>query len=98
MDELYLVCYDFPATKPGNRRRAKVAKFLEGHGDRVQYSVFELRMKDAEEVLELERKLQKLIDDLVDSVRIYRMNTMTESDIRIVGQGEIFTIQEAYIV
>ncbi|NEP62230.1 MAG: CRISPR-associated endonuclease Cas2 [Symploca sp. SIO2G7] len=34
---LVLVVYDIP----DNKRRTKLAKFLEGYGRRVQYSVFE---------------------------------------------------------
>jgi len=33
----YVVCYDIP----DDRRRTRLAKHLEGFGDRMQYSVFE---------------------------------------------------------
>jgi CRISPR-associated protein Cas2 len=37
---LYLICYDIPEDK----RRSRVARFLEDLGFRVQYSVFECQL------------------------------------------------------
>ena len=89
MNTLYLVCYDFPSTKEGNKRRAKFVKFLEGHGCRVQYSVFELRMKS---------RADKYLRPSVDAVRIYPMYANVEKDIVIKGQGAIFQIEKAYFL
>lgn len=52
----YIVCYDIPDDK----RRTKLAKCLEGYGDRIQYSVFEVR---------LDRKLyQEMVNDIANHI------------------------------
>lgn len=62
----YVICYDIPDDK----RRLKVAKCLDGFGDRIQYSVFEAVLDDAL-VDKLIGKLQKIIDDKEDQIRVY---------------------------
>jgi len=52
-----LVCYDI---REGRRLR-KVAKLLEGYGERVQYSVFRMRLTRKEEE-ELRWKLTRLTE------------------------------------
>lgn len=96
MDTLYLVCYDFPSTKEGNKRRAKFVKFLEGHGCRVQYSVFEVRMKSRAELDKVLKKMDKYLRPSDDAVRIYPLYANVEKDIVIKGQGAIFEIEKAY--
>lgn len=44
-----------------DRRRLKVMKTLEGFGARVQYSVFECRLKPAE-IAEMRRQLKKTVE------------------------------------
>jgi CRISPR-associated protein Cas2 len=67
---IHLVSYDLPADKEGDRRRARLAKYLEGRGLRVQYSVFEVNLSP-ERVPELIGELCALIDVTQDSVRVY---------------------------
>ncbi len=52
MRNFYIVAYDIS----DNRLRNKVAKFLSGHGDRLQYSVFCCKLTEGE--------YKKLSDDL----------------------------------
>ena len=54
----WIICYDVV----DNRRRAKIAKFLEGWGRRIQKSVFECELNS----LELRKVLTK-IDSELDS-------------------------------
>ena len=67
---LYLISYDIPSDKPGDRRRAKLAKYLEGRGLRVQWSVFEV-MLSPERLPVLIDELEERMDPGADSVRIY---------------------------
>lgn len=68
-----LVTYDVDTTTPqGARRLRQVAKACEGHGFRVQKSVFEIVCGPARR-LELEAQLHKLIDPARDSIRIYQL-------------------------
>jgi CRISPR-associated protein Cas2 len=63
---LVLVVYDVP----DNKRRTKLANFLEGYGRRVQYSVFECFLSLAE-MKALHDKVQKRIKEDEDNVRFY---------------------------
>ncbi len=62
----YIICYDIP----DDRRRLKVAKCLDGYGDRVQFSVFEALLDHAL-MSRLTTSLEGLIDEKEDSIRIY---------------------------
>lgn len=67
-----IVVYDVKTdTKEGERRLRAVAKLCEGIGNRVQYSVFELRCEAAQFIT-----LRKQLEDTIhpeDSIRIYRV-------------------------
>lgn len=63
---LVLVVYDIP----DNRRRTKLATFLEGYGRRVQKSVFECFLTLAE-MKGLQQKVQRRIKLEEDNVRFY---------------------------
>jgi CRISPR-associated protein Cas2 len=63
---LVLVVYDVP----DDRRRTKLAKFLEGYGRRVQYSVFECFIS-LEEMKQLYGKVQGRVKPAEDNVRFY---------------------------
>jgi CRISPR-associated protein Cas2 len=63
---LVLVVYDIPDDK----RRTKLATFLEGYGRRVQYSVFECFM-DFQSMGQLHKALQKRVKSEEDNVRLY---------------------------
>lgn len=69
---IYLVSYDIPSTRPGDKRRSKLARFLAGRGLRVQYSVFELELSPERMPILIE-EIYEIIDDGQDSVRIYPM-------------------------
>lgn len=51
-----VVCFDVCC----NRRRQRVVKILNGHGWRIQYSVFEVRLRP-EQFSQLKKRLQKVI-------------------------------------
>lgn len=63
---LVLVVYDIP----DDRRRLKVATFLEGYGRRVQKSVFECFLS-LREMQQLHQKLQRFAKPEEDNVRLY---------------------------
>lgn len=60
-----VICYDIPS----DRRRAKVAKILEGFGARVQKSVFECDLK-LPHLQKLKQKLGRVLKD-EDGLRYY---------------------------
>jgi CRISPR-associated protein Cas2 len=72
-----LVTYDVDTTTTaGARRLRRVAKACEGHGFRVQKSVFEI-VCDPARRLKLEAQLRELIDPTRDSIRIYQLDRGT---------------------
>ncbi len=66
-----LITYDVNTlTKDGRSRLRRVAKICEGHGQRVQFSVFECTVNDAQ-IETLRLRLRKAIQEEEDSLRIY---------------------------
>ena len=83
-----LVSYDIESDK----LRAKVAKILEAHGERVQYSVFECHLKPRE-YARLKSRLEKVVsraaEEETKSVRFYRLCSSCEGRIELIGQGRV---------
>lgn len=63
---LYLVAYDVP----NDKRRTKLHKALCGFGAWTQFSLFECFL-DAKQLIALRNRIERLIDDQEDNVRIY---------------------------
>jgi len=80
-----------------DRRRSRVARFMEDHGDRVQKSVFECSLEEPE-LTRLKEKLLDRIDPEVDSVRFYRICNRCRSSIEILGAGPIKEEESVVIV
>lgn len=92
MSPLYVVvAYDIE----DDRRRTRIARILEGYGERVQYSVFECEVE--------ERHLQRLIHSLErvirpgDAIRVYRM-PRSRADVLILGGREMVHSPRVIIV
>lgn len=80
---LYLISYDIAVDK----RRTKIAKVLEGFGQRVQYSVFECDLT-VQQYAELRRKLHKILRSAEgDDLRTYRLCATCAPKTEIVGTG-----------
>ena len=70
---LVLICYDVnTATKAGRRRLRRVARVCESSGQRVQKSVFECQVDQAQ-YEDLERRLLAEIEASQDCLRLYRI-------------------------
>lgn len=65
-EQIWVIAYDTPS----NRRRRKLAKLLEGHGVRVQWSVFECALR-GDQLQRLRQRLERLIVAEQDSVRFW---------------------------
>lgn len=80
-----LLTYDVDTTTPeGRRRLRRVAKLCEGHGIRVQKSVFEIVTND-KTLLRLMYDLEDLIDADTDSIRIYRLPHAGTEEVHTLG-------------
>lgn len=67
---LYLIVYDLPATKKGNKRRQRLHDLLSGYGKRRQLSVFECFLTGVQ-FAKLQVKIEGLIKPEEDAVCIY---------------------------
>ncbi len=76
----WVVAYDIS----DDRRRRLVAEILEGLGERVQYSVFECRLNEAE-LGRLHTRLSSVLDLSTDRVRWYPLCGPCHA--RVIGQG-----------
>ncbi len=80
-----LVTYDVATDTPeGRKRLRRVAKVCEGFGQRVQLSVFECVVSEAQFEL-LKHRLLREIEPKEDSLRIYRLREPRERYLYVAG-------------
>ncbi len=93
-----LLAYDVNTVEPAGRRRLrKMAKLCEGYGLRVQKSVFEIVCTDVE-LLKLLDQVDRLIDHVEDSVRVYRVPLGTFTSVRALGAAELLPHRDPMII
>ncbi|MBW4652551.1 MAG: CRISPR-associated endonuclease Cas2 [Kaiparowitsia implicata GSE-PSE-MK54-09C] len=90
---LVLVVYDIP----DNKRRTKLATFLEGYGRRVQKSVFECFLTLAE-MKGLQQKVQRRIKLEEDNVRFYWIPADALPKVLTLGNSPPEPPPESYII
>lgn len=94
---MILITYDVAtSTQGGSKRLRKVAKKCQDYGQRVQHSVFEC-VVDATQFVQLKKELVDLIDQEVDSLRIYKMGTNYKHKVEHIGAKESLSIEDALI-
>lgn len=93
MKTLILVSYDIVA----NRRRARIASELENFGVRVQKSVFECLLTDAQ-LRELQRRLDRRLRADEDRVRYYRFCPADRRRVHIDGPGSPTSDPDYYMM
>ena len=94
----WLISYDVSVVSlEGRRRLRRVAKLCEGHGQRVQYSVFECRLSDAQFIV-LWEKLTSAIHEVEDTIRAYRLAEPRDRFIRTAGKGVAFDLRGPLVV
>lgn len=82
---LVLITYDVNTeTAAGRTRLRKVAKQCVNYGRRVQNSVFECLLDQAQSLL-LKEKLSEIIDNEVDSLRFYYLGNNYETKVEHIG-------------
>jgi CRISPR-associated protein Cas2 len=82
-----LVAYDVRTMTPaGERRLRRIAQICLGFGQRVQKSVFECSLTEAQAEA-LEDRLLRCIDPAEDSLRIYRLIEPRERYVRAFGRN-----------
>lgn len=82
---LVLITYDVNTeTASGKKRLRKVAKQCENYGRRVQNSVFECILDQAQSVM-LKQILSDIIDENVDNLRFYYLGNKYQTKVEHVG-------------
>lgn len=93
-----LVTYDVDTTsKEGARRLRCVAKACLDYGQRVQNSVFECVVTEAQYSL-LKGELGDIIDMSLDSVRFYILSKNENKRVEVIGVETAYKVEEALII
>ena len=77
---LVLIVYDIP----DNKRRTRLAKFLEGYGQRIQLSVFECYLS-LKQMRQLYQKVESKVIATEDDVRFYWLSSEAVSKVLTIG-------------
>lgn len=94
---LILITYDVNTEdEAGKGRLRRVAKQCLNYGVRVQNSVFEC-IVDGAQCRMLKGKLQDIMDEQKDSIRIYYLNEKQKQKIECLGVKKGISVEEALI-
>ena len=95
---LVLITYDVNAeTASGKKRLRKVAKQCENYGRRVQNSVFECILDQAQSIM-LKQSLIDIIDENVDSLRFYYLGNKYQTKVEHVGVERGIAVDQPLIL
>ena len=95
---LVLITYDVNTeTASGKRRLRKVAKHCEIYGRRVQNSVFECILDQAQSVM-LKQSLSDIIDENTDSLRFYYLGNKYQTKVEHVGVERGIAVDQPLIL
>lgn len=93
-----LVTYDVDTTsKEGARRLRCVAKACIDYGQRVQNSVFECEMTEAQYCL-LKERIKSIIDMSLDSIRFYILSKNESKRVEVIGVETAYKVNDALII
>lgn len=93
-----LITYDINVTtNNGKSRLRKVAKICVDYGQRVQNSVFECKVTEAE-LLKLKKQLNDVINEETDSLRFYRLGDNYDKKVQHIGAKSTYKFDDAMII
>lgn len=93
-----LVTYDVNTMdRAGQRRLARVAKACKDYGQRVQNSVFECDLTEAQFCI-LKDRIKDIIDEKLDSIRFYQLNKNKNYAIEVIGKETSYDVEGAIII
>ncbi len=93
-----LVTYDVDTTnKDGARRLRNVAKACMDYGQRVQNSVFECEVTEAQYCL-LKERIKNMINDTLDSIRFYSLSRNERKRVEVLGVETAYKVDDALII
>ena len=93
-----LITYDVDTTsKEGARRLRNVARACINYGQRVQNSVFECEVTEAQ-LCTLKNMISDIIDTQTDSVRFYYLNKNIARRVEVLGIETSYNVNDAIII
>ena len=95
---MVLITYDVETTTlAGARRLRRVAKECQNYGQRVQNSVFECVLTEAQFAM-LRNKITSLIDEEKDSVRFYFLGNNWNNRVDYIGKKTSYDVTSELII
>ena len=93
-----LITYDVDTiSETGQRRLRQVAKACQDYGQRVQNSVFECEVTEAQFAL-LKDRIESIIDVKLDSIRFYFLRRNDQRRMSALGRVTSYNVDEAIII
>ncbi len=93
-----LITYDVDTvSEKGQKRLRQVAKACKDYGQRVQNSVFECEVTEAQFVL-LKGRIEEIIDNKLDSIRFYFLKRNDQRRVLALGRETSFDISGSLII
>ncbi len=93
-----LVTYDVDTTnQEGTRRLRSVARACMDYGQRVQNSVFECKVTEAQYCL-LKERIKNIINLSVDSIRFYILSKNENRRVDVIGIETAYKVDDALII
>ena len=93
-----LVTYDVDTiSEKGQKRLRQVARICRNYGQRVQNSVFECEVTEAQYCI-LKNELQNAMDEGLDSIRFYHLNKNKTHSIEFLGRITSYDVNETIIL
>lgn len=93
-----LITYDVNITSPqGAKRLRNVAKSCQNYGKRVQNSVFECIVTEAQ-LVQLKAQLHGIIDEKQDSIRFYILGSNWRRKVDLLGKNDSVDVEGNLII
>ena len=93
-----LITYDVDTvSKTGQKRLRQVANVCKDYGQRVQNSVFECEVTEAQFVT-LKDRITTIMDMQLDSIRFYFLSSKSHGRVMTLGKVTSYDVSEAIII
>ena len=93
-----LITYDVDTvSETGQKRLRQVAKVCKDYGQRVQNSVFECEVSEAQFVT-LKSRISAIMDMHLDSIRFYFLSSRSHGRVMSLGKVTSYYVNEAIII
>ena len=92
-----LVTYDVETvSEKGQKRLRDVARICKNYGQRVQNSVFECDVTEAQYSF-MKNELRSVMDEKLDSIRLYHLNKNKSHSIETMGKKTSYDVEDVFI-